>query len=89
MTVASQFLLRCTTYCISIFVVADETKWIGAEGGPNWELFAPKGNRFYLPGSLGPAWQSAATTIHSPTLQNLVDFDSKVLYGLGVVGSII
>lgn len=50
------------------------------EGGPNWELLAPKSNRFYLPNLCGPAWQSNATTI-SITTQNdclgeLVDFTS-------------
>lgn len=26
---------------------------------PNWELLAPQGFRFYLPGNSGPAWQDA------------------------------
>lgn len=31
---------------------------------PNWELFAPQGFRFYLPGNIGPAWQDATSTAH-------------------------
>lgn len=51
------------------------------EGGPNWEIFNPKGNRFYLPNSLGPGWQSALSTAmlkFDVTLDQLIDFDSKV-----------
>jgi len=28
---------------------------------PNWELLAPKGYRFYMPGSIGPAWHDEST----------------------------
>jgi len=48
------------------------------EGGPNWEIFNPKGNRFYLPNALGPGWQNSKSTISlDVNLQNLVDFWSK------------
>ncbi|KAJ9599247.1 hypothetical protein L9F63_010249, partial [Diploptera punctata] len=30
----------------------------------NWELLGPRGYRFYLPGSIGPAWHDAYTTVH-------------------------
>lgn len=51
------------------------------EGGPNWEIFNPKGNRFYLPNSLGPAWQSAKSIIElNVNLYSLIDFDSKVMF---------
>ncbi|EEB13480.1 conserved hypothetical protein [Pediculus humanus corporis] len=30
---------------------------------PNWELLAPKGYRFLLPGSLGPAWHEAGSMV--------------------------
>ncbi|XP_049792253.1 methylmalonic aciduria and homocystinuria type D homolog, mitochondrial-like isoform X2 [Schistocerca nitens] len=29
---------------------------------PNWELLAPRGYRFYLPGGLGPAWYDSTST---------------------------
>lgn len=50
------------------------------EGGPNWEIFNPNGNRFYLPNSLAPGWQNPRTTYESAGvyLEKLVDFDSKV-----------
>jgi len=31
---------------------------------PNWELLAPRGYRFYMPGSVGPAWHDVYTTAH-------------------------
>lgn len=50
-----------------------------SEGNANWELFSPKGNRFYLPGLLGPAWQSSSTTVKNviTNVSDLVDFESK------------
>ncbi|KAL0271619.1 UNVERIFIED_CONTAM: hypothetical protein PYX00_008655 [Menopon gallinae] len=30
---------------------------------PNWELFGPRGYRFLLPGSLGPAWHEVGSMI--------------------------
>jgi len=49
------------------------------EGGPNWEIFNPKGNRFYLQsGGLGPAWQSSKTTVDlNASLYRLLDFELK------------
>jgi len=48
------------------------------EGGPNWELLSPTGNRFYLPNSCGPAWQNNSTTTPAENcLDELVDFFSK------------
>ncbi|XP_059613337.1 cobalamin trafficking protein CblD-like [Phlebotomus argentipes] len=48
---------------------------LGGEGG-SLALFSP--SRFYLPGSLGPAWLTQSTTISSNvTLEDLVDFDAK------------
>jgi len=47
------------------------------EGGPNWEIFNPRGNRFYLPNSLGPGWQNSNSTVTLDViLENLIDFDS-------------
>lgn len=58
--------------------IEDETGYLAGEAGPNWELFAPRSNRFYLPGSLGPAWQNAGTVIAVETpLDVLIDFESK------------
>ncbi|CAH0381763.1 unnamed protein product [Bemisia tabaci] len=31
---------------------------------PNWELLAPQGYHFYLPGSVGPAWHDASTCVN-------------------------
>lgn len=65
--------------------IEDETGFLGGEAGPNWELFAPRGNRFYLPGSLGPAWQNAGTVISVETsLDILIDFESKSVNKLHV-----
>ncbi|XP_055677720.1 cobalamin trafficking protein CblD-like [Lutzomyia longipalpis] len=48
---------------------------LGGEGG-SLALFSP--SRFYLPGSLGPAWLTQSTTISTNiTLEDLVDFESK------------
>lgn len=33
----------------------------------NWELLMPRGFRFYLPGSVGPAWLDATTTAQVKT----------------------
>ncbi|KAJ6634674.1 Cobalamin trafficking protein CblD, partial [Pseudolycoriella hygida] len=49
------------------------------DGGPNWEIFNPKGNRFYLPNALGPVWL-CKNSIFSPlnvNLEDLIDFGSK------------
>ncbi|GFG36130.1 hypothetical protein Cfor_02750 [Coptotermes formosanus] len=35
----------------------------------NWELLAPRGYRFYMPGSVGPAWHDVYTTSHVHELQ--------------------
>lgn len=49
------------------------------EGGPNWEIFNPNGNRFYLPNSLGPGWQNSKSTVSLDVhVENLIDFESKV-----------
>lgn len=48
------------------------------EGGPNWEIFNPKGNRFYLPSSLGLGWQGSRSTFNFKVdLFDLID-DQKV-----------
>ncbi|KAM7347327.1 cobalamin trafficking protein CblD isoform 2-T2 [Cochliomyia hominivorax] len=52
--------------------------FLGGECGPNWELLSPRGNRFYFPNAVGPAWQGATTTITlEAPLEALVDFDGK------------
>jgi len=38
---------------------------------PNWELLAPQGFRFYLPGNTGPAWQDQNTTANIASSMNL------------------
>uniref|UniRef100_A0A1B0DHN9 Uncharacterized protein n=1 Tax=Phlebotomus papatasi TaxID=29031 RepID=A0A1B0DHN9_PHLPP len=50
---------------------------LGGEGG-SLALFSP--SRFYLPGSLGPAWLTQSSTISTNIiLEDLVDFQSKSL----------
>lgn len=57
--------------------ITDESGRLGSEGSLNWELFSPKGNRFFLPGSSGPAWLSSTTTIYADVvLEELVDYKS-------------
>jgi len=34
----------------------------------NWELLSPQGFRFFLPGSVGPAWQDGASVAFIPSL---------------------
>jgi len=64
--------------------VRDQCKSNYLEGGPNWEIFNPKGNRFYLPNSLGPGWQNPNSTISlNVNLSKLINFytkDSDKLY---------
>jgi hypothetical protein len=31
---------------------------------PIWELLAPRGYRFYMPGRVGPAWHDAYSVVH-------------------------
>ncbi|XP_004523920.1 methylmalonic aciduria and homocystinuria type D homolog, mitochondrial [Ceratitis capitata] len=58
--------------------VEEATDFLGGECGPNWELLAPRGNRFYFPNAVGPAWQGASTTITlEAPLESIVDFDGK------------
>lgn len=61
-----------------ININTDESNDNTAEGSPNWELFAPTGNRFFLPGSMGPAWQGASTSASAADMdiENLIDFDA-------------
>lgn len=55
--------------------VEDGSDFLGGECGPNWELLAPRANRFYFPYAVGPAWQGASTTITlEEPLERLVDF---------------
>lgn len=58
----------------------DNEKPLGGECGPNWEILAPRGNRFYFPNAVGPAWQGANTTIllEAP-LEALVDLDGNMV----------
>ena len=59
--------------------IEEDADFLGVECGPNWELLAPRGNRFYFPNAVGPAWQGASTTIHlEAPLESLVDFETKV-----------
>ncbi|GAB0088588.1 uncharacterized protein DMENIID0001_030450 [Sergentomyia squamirostris] len=50
----------------------------GSLGGEGGALALFSGSRFYLPGSLGPAWLTQSTTISTNIqLDDLIDFDSK------------
>ncbi|XP_037936537.1 cobalamin trafficking protein CblD-like isoform X3 [Teleopsis dalmanni] len=56
----------------------EDSDGLGVECGPNWELLSPRGNRFYLPNAVGPAWQGINTTISlDGPLESIVDFDGK------------
>ncbi|XP_034489975.1 methylmalonic aciduria and homocystinuria type D homolog, mitochondrial [Drosophila innubila] len=45
------------------------------EGEPNWELTSKRHNRFYLPNSIGPAWQGDTSTVGlMEPLAQLVNF---------------
>ncbi|XP_033170372.1 uncharacterized protein LOC117147545 [Drosophila mauritiana] len=41
----------------------DDDELNSLESEPNWELTAERGNRFYLPNGVGPAWQGDSTTV--------------------------
>lgn len=57
----------------------DQLDFQSHEGGPNWEIFNPKGNRFYLPNSLGLGWQrSNSTIVLDGVLDDFIDFASTV-----------
>lgn len=78
--------------CVSIIAqlhhhhfVSDESGRLGAENSLNWELFSSKGNRFFLPRSLGPAWLNNSTTIYADLLLNdLVAFEGSAEDKLGL-----
>ncbi|XP_021936599.1 methylmalonic aciduria and homocystinuria type D homolog, mitochondrial-like isoform X2 [Zootermopsis nevadensis] len=44
---------------------------------PNWELLAPRGYRFYMPGNVGPAWHDTVTTAHLEEFQGINSDKSK------------
>lgn len=64
-------------YCIFLFVFLDDNRHF--EGGANWEILAPRGNRFFLRNNIGPSWLSHTTTINLTLdcLEQIVDFKSK------------
>ncbi|XP_046471960.1 cobalamin trafficking protein CblD [Neodiprion pinetum] len=45
---------------------------------PNWELLAPRGFRFYLPGSVGPGWLDASTTAQVETRSIVLDDENSI-----------
>ena len=50
---------------------------------PNWELLAPRGYRFFLPGNTGPAWHDTYTTVHPDEFKSILAdhySDSKVIF---------
>ncbi|XP_012283567.1 methylmalonic aciduria and homocystinuria type D homolog, mitochondrial [Orussus abietinus] len=48
------------------------------EANSNWELLAPTGFRFYLPGSVGPGWLDSSTTAQVETLSKILKNDLTV-----------
>ncbi|EDW51286.1 uncharacterized protein LOC6619785 [Drosophila sechellia] len=53
----------------------DDDELNSLESEPNWELTAERGNRFYLPNGVGPAWQGDSTTVGlAEPLGHLVNF---------------
>jgi hypothetical protein len=53
----------CLYIYLSFFISEISNNSIGTS--PNWELLAPRGYRFYMPGSVGPAWHDVYTTTHT------------------------
>lgn len=49
------------------------------EANPNWELLAPRGFRFYLPGSIGPGWLDASTIAQVETHSQILPADDSFL----------
>ncbi|XP_043286835.1 methylmalonic aciduria and homocystinuria type D homolog, mitochondrial-like [Venturia canescens] len=45
---------------------------------PNWELLAPRGFRFYMPGSVGPGWLDATTTAQVESRSPFVCSDDEL-----------
>lgn len=67
---------KWTLHHLIILLLSDESGRLNTETSLNWELFSSKGNRFFLPGSLGPAWINNLTTIYADVqVEDLVDFD--------------
>lgn len=51
--------------CLYIYLFISEISNNSIGTSPNWELLAPRGYRFYMPGSVGPAWHDVYTTAHT------------------------
>ncbi|XP_015125413.1 methylmalonic aciduria and homocystinuria type D homolog, mitochondrial [Diachasma alloeum] len=47
------------------------------DANPNWELFGPRGFRFYLPGSTGPGWLDQSTTAQVETRSIVICSDDE------------
>ena len=45
---------------------------------PNWELLAPRGFRFYMPGSVGPGWLDETTTAQVETRSLFIQDDDEL-----------
>ena len=50
--------------CLYIYLFISEISNNTIGTSANWELLAPRGYRFYMPGSVGPAWHDVYTTAH-------------------------
>jgi hypothetical protein len=74
-----QFMM-CLYMYVSLCVSDVANGSIGTS--PNWELLAPRGYRFYMPGSVGPAWHDSYTTAHLEEFQGTAsDKNSKKVQG--------
>jgi hypothetical protein len=54
-------VIICSYIYFILFISVSDSNSIGTN--PNWELLAPRGYRFYMPGSVGPAWHDVYTTV--------------------------
>jgi hypothetical protein len=61
-------VIVCSYIYFLLFILVTANNSIGTN--PNWELLAPRGYRFYMPGSVGPAWHDAFTTVHTQEFES-------------------
>lgn len=72
--------MRSSIFVVNIKVYSTLTDLENTEFGvnPNWELLAPRGFRFYMPGSVGPGWLDETTTAQVESRTSLINSDDEV-----------
>lgn len=73
------------TSCLYMLLCDSETANNSIGTSPNWELLAPRGYRFYMPGNVGPAWHDTVTTAHLEEFQGINSDKSKKKVQIGFV----